>query len=332
MARKPAGTTRTVTARRDPFTKSHGRTDGHAAGRTRAATSDRRRRADDPPGAHETRLDRHRQHPRRRPPGPRPTRATITTRRTSDGRIDTDGTDADRTRTGRLLPGPADRPEGDHRYLLDRARARAGRHPLLPVRQRGGRPRRRAATCPAAMAYKNALAGLDLGGGKAVIWGDPDQIKTEALLRAYGRFVESLNGRYYTACDVGTYVAGHGRRRPRDPLRDRPQRRARRRRRLLDPHRLGRLPGHAGRRRARLGQPDAGRPPGRHRRARQGRQVPRRPPARRRRRRWSPPTSTRAALAWARSHAPAGRPGRRHRGADHRPTSTCTRRARWAAR
>src|SRR5690606_41755701 len=43
-----------------------------------------------------------------------------------------------------------------------------------------------------AMAYKNALAGLDLGGGKAVIWGDPDKIKTEPLLRAYGRFVESL--------------------------------------------------------------------------------------------------------------------------------------------
>jgi valine dehydrogenase (NAD+) len=57
------------------------------------------------------------------------------------------------------------------------------------------------------MAYKNALAGLDLGGGKAVIWGNPEQIKTEALLRAYGRFVESLKGRYYTACDVGTYVA-----------------------------------------------------------------------------------------------------------------------------
>jgi valine dehydrogenase (NAD+) len=56
------------------------------------------------------------------------------------------------------------------------------------------------------MAYKNALAGLDLGGGKAVIWGDPEQIKTEALLRAYGRFVESLGGRYITACDVGTYV------------------------------------------------------------------------------------------------------------------------------
>jgi len=56
------------------------------------------------------------------------------------------------------------------------------------------------------MAYKNALAGLDLGGGKAVIWGDPIRDKSEALLRAYGRFVESLNGRYWTACDVGTYV------------------------------------------------------------------------------------------------------------------------------
>ncbi len=56
------------------------------------------------------------------------------------------------------------------------------------------------------MAYKNALAGLDLGGGKAVIWGDPEQIKSEQLLRAYGRFVQSLGGRYYTACDVGTYT------------------------------------------------------------------------------------------------------------------------------
>lgn len=57
------------------------------------------------------------------------------------------------------------------------------------------------------MSYKNALAGLDLGGGKAVIIGDPHRDKTEALLRAYGRFVQSLNGRYYTACDVGTYSA-----------------------------------------------------------------------------------------------------------------------------
>lgn len=57
------------------------------------------------------------------------------------------------------------------------------------------------------MTYKNALAGLDHGGGKAVIIGDPDLDKSETLLRAYGRFVESLGGRYITACDVGTYVA-----------------------------------------------------------------------------------------------------------------------------
>ena len=57
------------------------------------------------------------------------------------------------------------------------------------------------------MTYKNALAGLDLGGGKAVIIGDPTREKSEALLRAYGRFVASLGGRYVTACDVGTYVA-----------------------------------------------------------------------------------------------------------------------------
>lgn len=56
------------------------------------------------------------------------------------------------------------------------------------------------------MSYKNALAGLDLGGGKAVIIGDPDVLKS-GLLLAYGRFVESLGGRYVTACDVGTYVA-----------------------------------------------------------------------------------------------------------------------------
>ena len=57
------------------------------------------------------------------------------------------------------------------------------------------------------MTYKTALAGLDHGGGKAVILGDPARDKSEALLRAYGRFVASLGGRYVTACDVGTYVA-----------------------------------------------------------------------------------------------------------------------------
>lgn len=55
------------------------------------------------------------------------------------------------------------------------------------------------------MSYKNAVAGIPHGGGKAVIIGDPATLKTPELLRAYGRFVESLGGRYVTACDVGTY-------------------------------------------------------------------------------------------------------------------------------
>lgn len=54
------------------------------------------------------------------------------------------------------------------------------------------------------MTYKAAAAGLDLGGGKAVIIGDPPTYKGERLLRAYGRIVDSLQGRYITAEDVGT--------------------------------------------------------------------------------------------------------------------------------
>ncbi len=55
------------------------------------------------------------------------------------------------------------------------------------------------------MTYKNAVAGLNLGGGKAVIIGDPKKDKSEALFRSFGRFVETLNGRYITAEDVGTF-------------------------------------------------------------------------------------------------------------------------------
>ena len=56
------------------------------------------------------------------------------------------------------------------------------------------------------MTYKAAVAGLNLGGGKAVIVGDPNKDKTEMLFRTYGRFVEGLAGRYITAEDVGTSV------------------------------------------------------------------------------------------------------------------------------
>lgn len=54
------------------------------------------------------------------------------------------------------------------------------------------------------MTYKAAAAGLPLGGGKAVIIGDPATDKSPRLLEAYGRFVESLSGAYFTAADIGT--------------------------------------------------------------------------------------------------------------------------------
>lgn len=54
------------------------------------------------------------------------------------------------------------------------------------------------------MTYKASVAGLNLGGGKSVIIGDPKKIGTEALFRAFGRFVNTLNGKYITAEDVGT--------------------------------------------------------------------------------------------------------------------------------
>lgn len=56
------------------------------------------------------------------------------------------------------------------------------------------------------MTYKAAVAGLNLGGGKAVIIGDAKKHKSEAYFRAYGRFIQGLDGRYITAEDVGTTV------------------------------------------------------------------------------------------------------------------------------
>jgi glutamate dehydrogenase/leucine dehydrogenase len=57
------------------------------------------------------------------------------------------------------------------------------------------------------MTYKHAACGNDLGGGKAVILGDPKALRSEGLFRAYGRFVDGLAGRYLTAEDVGTTQA-----------------------------------------------------------------------------------------------------------------------------
>lgn len=57
------------------------------------------------------------------------------------------------------------------------------------------------------MTYKAAAAGLNLGGGKTVLIGDADKVKSEAYWRAFGRYVQSLNGRYITAEDVNTTVS-----------------------------------------------------------------------------------------------------------------------------
>lgn len=57
------------------------------------------------------------------------------------------------------------------------------------------------------MTFKAAISGLNLGGGKAVIMGDPNVLKTEAFLRRFGKFVNSLNGKYITAEDVNMKTA-----------------------------------------------------------------------------------------------------------------------------
>jgi valine dehydrogenase (NAD+) len=57
------------------------------------------------------------------------------------------------------------------------------------------------------MTYKHAVSGLDAGGGKAVIIGEPSTLRTDALIRAYARFLHGLGGRYLTAEDVGTTQA-----------------------------------------------------------------------------------------------------------------------------
>lgn len=56
------------------------------------------------------------------------------------------------------------------------------------------------------MTYKAAITGLNLGGGKAVIIGDPRQTKSEALMRSFGRFIKNLNGEFITAEEMGTTV------------------------------------------------------------------------------------------------------------------------------
>ncbi len=94
------------------------------------------------------------------------------------------------------------------------------------------------------MSYKNAMAGLDHGGGKAVIIGDPEQIKSEALLLAYGRLRvlarRALRHGATSARTSPTWTSSRA-----SAAGRRAARRERRRRRLLGPDRLRGLPGHA---------------------------------------------------------------------------------------
>ena len=184
---------------------------------------------------------------------------------------------------------------------------RAGTVPRDGVQERSGRPGPRR--------------------GKAVIWGDPDRDKSEPLLRAYGRFVQSLGGRYYTACDVGTYVQDMDVV-ARETRFVTGRSEGRRRRRLVRADRVRACSRACGRRRSTVGHPDlpAGGsaspawarwastlpgicsttgPRGGHRRLPSGRSRVGRPPA--------------------------GRPGR-GRATLIRADSTCTRRARSAGR
>ena len=136
------------------------------------------------------------------------------------------------------------RAPGDHRHLLDRARARPRRHEVLSVRDEDA-ALADVLELSRGMAYKAALAGLDLGGGKAVIIGDPADRQVRGPAARLRALRPSLGGRYITACDVGTYVADMDIvARECDYVTGRSPA-ARRRRRLERPDRVRRLPGHA---------------------------------------------------------------------------------------
>ena len=87
-----------------------------------------------------------------------------------------------------------------------RARPRARRHALLEYAS-DEEAIVDALRLARGMTYKNAVAGLNLGGGKSVIIGNNKTADREMIFRAHGRFVESLGGRYITAEDVGTSTA-----------------------------------------------------------------------------------------------------------------------------
>ena len=105
-----------------------------------------------------------------------------------------------------------------------------------------------------AMIYKSAVAGLPLGGGKALIWADPRTDKTEALLRAFGRFVDTLGRPLHHDRGRRDDAGGPRTHRPGDAARRRAAPVDGRQRRHVHTHGPGSLPGHEGRRQGRVGR------------------------------------------------------------------------------
>ena len=105
-----------------------------------------------------------------------------------------------------------------------------------------------------AMTYKSAVAGLNFGGGKALILADSRTDKSEAMLRAFGRHVDSLGGRYIATEDVGMTPPRSGIRRPGIFSRRGPSRVPRRQWRYLGHDWTGRLPWHESRRKVDMGR------------------------------------------------------------------------------
>ena len=154
-----------------------------------------------------------------------------------------------------------------------------------------------------AMAYKNALAGLDHGGGKAVIIGDPAVDKSEELLLAYGRFLDGPRRALRHRLRRRHLRRGHGRRGAGHPVRDRavPENGGAGDSSVLTAY--GVFQGMRAGAEHLWGAPDAGRPDRRHRRGRQGRPAPGRrtwsrtaPPW------WSPTSRRRRSTRYAPAH------------------------------
>ena len=147
-----------------------------------------------------------------------------------------------RTRRRPRLLGRKNRPEAHHRRAFHRPRPRGRRLPHVALRRRAEAALDDALRLSRAMSYKNAMADLELGGGKAVIIGDSRTQKTPALFEAFGRAVEQ-RGRPLLDGRGRRRLAGRPDARPQaHPLRRRPRGPSGRLRRSQPGDRRGRVP------------------------------------------------------------------------------------------